>query len=389
MPSKTVRRMLILFLSFFIMLFIAEFTVRKVNPQITFISAKTLTFDCFAKDDLLPFTLQKNYSCTMMYYLGDFNTKASLNSQGYRGREFSPEKRPGVKRILVLGDSVTFGHGVADEFTYPFQTEKILHNDSLENIEVINAGYAAGFSPDSYYLYLKERGLKLKPDIVLIGLFVLNDINDFSETVWEKIDNEGLPLKISSCCKTVDWKIIRNKHFSIKYRYPILRDSHLFILLIDTLQKKFGWFGDPAYLLTKGEQRHGCVLQPSCIHIFYPEETKLKKTLSAIKKITDENQIKMALVMIPGDMQLYSAAASKYNSPYRAEPGNENFIQKRLAEFFNSAGITYLDLYKVFDQERGRGYPYFVNDAHLNNLGNQLTAEAIVTFLKERNYLNN
>ena len=370
-----------------LLVFGAEFIVRKFYPQITFINAKTLTFDCFAKDNLLPFSLAKNHKCTMMYYLGDFNTKASLNSLGYRGNEFSIEKKPGVKRILILGDSITFGHGVADRFTYPFQTEELLHKEGFTNTEVINAGYASGFSPDSYYLYLKERGFKLEPDIVLVGLFVLNDINDFSETVWDKVDLEGLPLKISSCCKTVDWKIIRNKHFSVKYRYPYLRDSHLFILLIDLLQIKLGWFADPSYLLTKGEQRHGCVLQPSCSHLFYPEETKLKKTLTAIKKITDRNNTKMALVMIPGDMQLYPESFAKYNSPYRAEAGNENFIQKHLAEFFENEGIPFIDLYPVLDRDRGRGYPYFVNDAHLNNLGNRITAEAIVSFLKEGKYL--
>src|SRR5262249_37828642 len=41
-------------------------------------------------------------------------------------REYSLEKRPNTFRILVLGDSVTFGHGSLYEHTYPFLLEQRL-----------------------------------------------------------------------------------------------------------------------------------------------------------------------------------------------------------------------------------------------------------------------
>src|SRR3989344_9377246 len=149
--KKIIVRIGITFLGFLFSLLIAEVIVKYIKPQLTFVNAKTLTFDCFTKDPDLPFTLLKNHKCLMKYYLGDFNTYATLNSHGYRGREFSLEKEPKTKRILVLGDSFTFGHGVSDQNTYPFLLEQELRK-KLQNIEVINAGYADGFSPDSYYV---------------------------------------------------------------------------------------------------------------------------------------------------------------------------------------------------------------------------------------------
>lgn len=380
------KNLILLSISITISLLTSELLVRVFKPQLTFINAETLSFDCFAKDPILPFSLQKNHKCRMKYYLGDFDTYATLNSQGYRGKEFNIEKDQGKTRILILGDSITFGHGVADEETFPYQLETILK--TYGDVEVINAGYASGFTTDTYYLYLKERGLKLKPDIVILSLFVMNDISDLNETIWEKIDENGLPMKIVSCCRTVDWKILRNKNFLFKYSLPILRDSHLFILLIDTLGQRAQIHFDPPAILLVGDIRGTLVLDPKKIHLFHPEEQKTYLLISEIKKLTDSQKLKFLVLLFPGDLQLYPSATSKYGLDVTLpSEDNRNFIQKRLADFFQKNNIVYLDLYPIFEQGKNRGYPYFMNDAHFNRLGNQISAEAIAQFLKQQNWL--
>src|SRR5262249_896934 len=50
-----------------------------------------------------------------------------INSLGLRDpREYDLVKRPNTFRILVLGDSVTFGHGSVYEHTYPYLVEQRL-----------------------------------------------------------------------------------------------------------------------------------------------------------------------------------------------------------------------------------------------------------------------
>ena len=63
-----------------------------------------------------------------------------INNLGFRDdRDYSLEKGPRTIRILVLGDSVTFGHGSIYEHTYPYLLEQqlrrwrpdvVVHTDS-------------------------------------------------------------------------------------------------------------------------------------------------------------------------------------------------------------------------------------------------------------------
>jgi hypothetical protein len=61
------------------------------------------------------------------------NRKAALmgvdvetSAQGLRDRAFSPEPKPGVPRILMIGDSLTFGWGVPYEATFSKRIERLL-----------------------------------------------------------------------------------------------------------------------------------------------------------------------------------------------------------------------------------------------------------------------
>lgn len=96
------------------------------------------------------------------------------NSHGFRDREVSMVAYPGVRRILCLGDSLTFGDGVASEDTYPKQLEAMLNAAEPERYEVINAGVPS-YDTWQEVAFFKTRGALFKPDMVIVG-FYSNDI---------------------------------------------------------------------------------------------------------------------------------------------------------------------------------------------------------------------
>ena len=88
----------------------------------------------------------------------------NTNSKGLRGKtEYNYQRTAGKQRILVLGDSFTFGTEVSDDETYSHYLES-----ALPNIEVLNLG-VQGYGHDQMLLYLKEEGVKYHPDVVILG----------------------------------------------------------------------------------------------------------------------------------------------------------------------------------------------------------------------------
>lgn len=85
----------------------------------------------------------------------------SINSKGLRDDETPYEKPEGIFRIVLLGDSFTFGYGVP--IKKHFST---LLEGYFENVEVINMG-VSGFGVDQELLYLRHEGYRYEPDLVL------------------------------------------------------------------------------------------------------------------------------------------------------------------------------------------------------------------------------
>jgi lysophospholipase L1-like esterase len=111
----------------------------------------------------------------------EYNALVELNSKGLRDSEHVYEPEPGVFRIVLLGDSYMEACQVQRTESLPHLLEEFLGD---RRVEVINLG-VNGYSPAQYYLYLKEEGLKYKPDLVLMAVFTRNDVFDCSRQLAE------------------------------------------------------------------------------------------------------------------------------------------------------------------------------------------------------------
>lgn len=97
-----------------------------------------------------------------------------INSDGFRGGEYTFNKPEDTFRIVLLGDSFTFGWGLNLEETFGYRLERILNENNLgTNFEVLNFG-VPGMNTVGEIGRFKERALNYKPDLVIIG-FVGDD----------------------------------------------------------------------------------------------------------------------------------------------------------------------------------------------------------------------
>ena len=95
------------------------------------------------------------------------------NALGLRDDPVTLPKPPGEYRILSLGESSTWGHGVARAETYSEVLAKLLTAQGRSS-NVINAGVPA-YTVQQSAVYLEEEGARLQPDAVL----VYHQTNDF------------------------------------------------------------------------------------------------------------------------------------------------------------------------------------------------------------------
>jgi hypothetical protein len=100
-----------------------------------------------------------------------FAVELRFNSLQFRDAEFGP-RRPGVRRVAVLGDSFTEGQGVKERDTYPRRLEALLNAAEPGRWEVLNWGRRGADFPRLYDTF--EQLLRYDPDVVVYGMF-LND----------------------------------------------------------------------------------------------------------------------------------------------------------------------------------------------------------------------
>jgi len=104
----------------------------------------------------------------------EFDTRIATNAQGLREpRTIDP--RRDVYRIVVVGDSMTFGWGVEYHETYASVASSILRQRSSgREVEIVNIGRPGADAVD-YLRYIRSYARQLRADMVVVGFLVGND----------------------------------------------------------------------------------------------------------------------------------------------------------------------------------------------------------------------
>jgi lysophospholipase L1-like esterase len=111
-----------------------------------------------------------------------------LDTRALRGKHFAIPKPRGTVRVICLGTSSTWGHGIAEGsgLDYPSQLGELLRERLPEvPIEVVNAGVSSQ-STSRLLRLLRDALLEFEPDVVVFSLSY-NDaffLTQFDESRW-------------------------------------------------------------------------------------------------------------------------------------------------------------------------------------------------------------
>lgn len=268
------------------------------------------------------------------------NKVLNTNSKGYRGQsEYFYNKHPNKIRILVLGDSYTFGEEVSDDETYPYYLQKI-----IQNSEVINLG-VHGYGHDQMLISFMEEGIKYKPDIVVLG-FIQPDMSrnmlNFRDFAKPKFILRNNKLKLTA-------SPVPNPESTLKWDWTRPRIVDIISIIYHETRRKSGRYDREmddltAALLTKIAETSNSI---SAIPIF--------TYLPIIKEISDST------LQTPGELYLSDVCNNKSTAKYFS---TRPLLIKKMNE-----GVTF--------KKRG----------HWGPAGNKIIAKAIKQYLLNEGYL--
>ena len=178
-----------IFISSLITALAAEAFVRVFHPQ----NLGSIV-NIYEKDPILKYKYMPKKTATQR--TREFDISIRTNSNGFRDREYDLRENGSFLRIMVIGHSMSVGHGVNQEQTYSELLEKKINQayngTNKTNFQVINTS-VGGYHT---YQYLKSIEIwkdTIKPDIVIVGFYVGNDFGGF-DVDKERVIEDGYLL---------------------------------------------------------------------------------------------------------------------------------------------------------------------------------------------------
>lgn len=351
-----------------------------------------------AEDEELGARLVSDYTGSCIGMGHETVTTVQLGPQGFRNPLVEMPKPSDTYRILMLGDSTTFGFGVDQYETVPALLESAFDQNKFHasTYEVINAG-VPGYGTAQEWLLYKRWVHQLDPDLVILMFLVTNDIED------NMCFNKAEPTP----CFTIEQNQLVRKETAAPEDSPvapppespsILNDLHTYIFLRTRGRRVIASNPEVVRFLTeRGFQFDSGTLTPT-LHSWYDADYAAEgwqltqALLDALLSDTRQDALPLMLVILPGRPQTTENYATLSDLLYgdtiegilfRDQPRRP---QEVLARWADERGVPYLDTLDSLKQVASSKSINLI-DGHFNALGNQVIASGIYAFLTESGIL--
>jgi len=116
-----------------------------------------------------------------------------LDKNGMRRTKPFPLKKKEVFRIIIVGDSLTYGKGVGEKETYASVLQSLLEDDY--NVEVLNLGVSGNQSEDINKI-IRKFTPRLNPNLVIYGI-CLNDFLPSGVGIYKNNKQLSFPIPLN------------------------------------------------------------------------------------------------------------------------------------------------------------------------------------------------
>ncbi|MEZ5965357.1 MAG: SGNH/GDSL hydrolase family protein [Planctomycetota bacterium] len=300
---------------------------------------------------------------------------------GMRGPDLPP-KRAGERRVLFLGDSVTYGTGVQEEDTFARQLEPLL---AQEIGGEVRCGIAAapGFGVRDQAPFLERVRDGFRPDLVVSCVFVENDLYD--DLQLERGVFAGYPVFQTRQVHLLQ----RSLRARLAARFTLAYQLEQFLartwpaIAMDvggatlTPEEAALWSGvAPDQSLLFLEQ-----VQPT------PALARLvARSVNGLRALAAAAQPEpLVVVLLPSYVQ-FVPGLFEHLAAARTDEGEHRCgaIQERLRTACGDLGLPCFDLLPLLRARTDAAALLIPNDYHFTPLGHRVVAEALAPWLADR-----
>jgi len=307
---------------------------------------------------------------------GYVNPAIHINSFGLRSPEVAVPKPPGTIRILLLGDSFTFGMGVRDEQTFARRLEERLQGAfGSAPVEVVSAGVIS-YCPLLEYLQYRHHLHVLEADLVVLN-FDMSDVQDHMAYSRDMVvGKDGTPLYVTEA--------------SLRRQAPSALPN---LLMFEWLARQIRGARGRVESTLKGvssvrdQDRYLWTLDGG------PElDAEARNAMSPIadlSRLLQHDRIPLLLATYPQPWQV--AADATPLPPIRDQYGiGKNTVHlndrpfRKLAAFALDHGIPFVSAVPAFRQDPSPATLFLGNDFHFTPRGHQVYADVLAGDIRQR-----
>lgn len=298
------------------------------------------------------------------YVTPEFETDIAINSSGVRGPEIGP-KGSGERRVVVLGDSLVLAVQVDQRETFCHLLEAQLNaRQDGYSYRVINAG-VQGYGPVEEWLFFEHVVADLRPDVVLIAVFVANDAIEALDSS-RKLDADRNPAARA-----------REEVTGLARR--TVRRS----MVLQTLRLR--------YDAVKGRLERTPVAQrPLMTYLESPPPdvekglTLAADTFARIRELAAARDAATGFVLVPARFQLDDEDYGRLAGTVASNGGTlvRDAATERFANALAPLGAPLLDLLPVLRQQPDPVGLFFKENIHFTPRGHRVVASALDRFLE-------
>jgi hypothetical protein len=301
----------------------------------------------------------------------EFRMEVRIDSLGLRDDETTWAKPPGTYRILGLGDSFAFGHGVAAESCFLSIAERRLDQRSRgrggPRVEVLDAGVGK-WSTAAEYLYFRREGVRFSPDAAVLAFCVDNDFEDNAGQSLLRL--EGGRLERVENPEPVVRKAQSFTRLVPGYRFLAER-SHL-VNFIRIRASRLDANLAAARMKRAGERSGGSGQgEPAWLGLRLPITRMLLDSLAAE---AGRAHARLLVLFVPGRWQC--APASERVPGKFSDPGLHAALVDTLVAHLDSLGVPVVYPLAAL-REAGRSRRLYFDEGHLNEAGSRIVGDAL------------